>query len=208
MQKRNLWLIVIPVILFAMLAVSLEAGIHEGFESWVYDITIKPMSPLLTKILIVITNIGGSIAITLICLLLIAIPATRRTIALPVSAGVIISTMLNYILKNIFARQRPDILRLIVMDGYSFPSGHAMVNTTLYCMLIFMTYRLTRNKRILIPVSTICVLLILVIGFTRIYLGVHYAMDVIAGWIMGFAVSVIVYNLYTYRMGNAKNEDH
>lgn len=208
MQKRNLWLIVIPVILFAMLAVFLEAGIHEGFESWVYDITIKPMSPLLTKILIVITNIGGSIAITLICLLLIAIPATRRTIALPVSAGVIISTMLNYILKNIFARQRPDILRLIVMDGYSFPSGHAMVNTTLYCMLIFMTYRFTRNKRIRIPVSTICVLLILVIGFTRIYLGVHYAMDVIAGWIMGFAVSVIVYNLYTYRMGNAKNEDH
>lgn len=154
------------------------------------------MSPLFTSVIKFITHIGDTITITVICLLLIAIPVTRKTIALPVSSGVIISVLLNFILKNIFARQRPNILRLIAMDGYSFPSGHAMVNATLYCLFIYLTYRYINNKNTRALITTFCVLLILLIGFTRIYLGVHYAIDVIAGWIMGFAVSVFVYCMF------------
>ena len=68
-----------------------------------------------------------------------------------------------------------------------------MVNMALYSILIIYAYKLIKNKKIRYTIYTVLTALILVIGFTRIYLGVHYAGDIIGGWLMGFAVSLIVY---------------
>ena len=93
----------------------------------------------------------------------------------------------NAFLKGLFQRQRPDILPLIEQGGYSFPSGHSMGSFIFYGALSFMLFRLVKGlwKKIIMAVVAGC--MILLVGLTRIYLGVHYPSDVLAGFSIGAA---------------------
>lgn len=192
MKRKEVWLVILPLILFVLLAISVGAGITVGFEVWAYNETIEHMSPILTSIVKIITHIGDASCVITFCLLLIALPKSRKTIAFPVSVTVIVSTILNVLLKNLFTRARPDILRLINEMSYSFPSGHAMNNAALYTILILMIFRFIEIPSRKYTLSALCVVLNFSIGLSRIYLGVHYAGDVLGGWLIGFAVAVLV----------------
>lgn len=193
---KKILLVVIPVLLFFMLAVSIKAGFTVNFEGWAYSEAVKSMSPTLTAVMKRITHIGDPDKVYLLCILLIVLPKTRKTIFLPVSISVVLSGILNSIFKNIFARQRPDILRLIDETGYSFPSGHAMINASFYTMFILFILNFFKNKPIKFALSSVCIALTAAIGFSRVYLGVHYAGDVIGGWLLGFSISLLVYFIW------------
>ena len=195
MSKKNILLIVMSIVLFIILVIAINADILSGFESWVYFESVEHMSDILTNILIFITNFGGPIGISLICITIFLIPKLRNKLGLPVSIAVSTSFILNIILKLIFARERPDILRLVTENSYSFPSGHAMINMALYTVLIIYAYKFIKSKRIKYPLIIAMMLLVIAIGFTRIYLGVHYAGDIIGGWLLGFAIGLSVYML-------------
>ena len=188
---KHIRLIIISAVLFALLAFYVYAGATLGFENWVYARSVAWMSPPLTAVLKGITHLGDSVTVIAFCQLIIAVPKTRRTIALPVSAAVTLSALINIVLKNLFARERPDILRLISETSYSFPSGHAMISATLYTMLIIMIFRFVKSRKKRLTLSVPCALLAVAIGFSRIYLGVHYAGDILGGWLIGFALSVL-----------------
>ncbi len=200
---KHILLTAISVVLFVLLAAYVHAGITLGFEDWIYSKSVAFMSPPLTLIIKGITHLGDSAVVIAFCLLLIAIPKTRRTIALPVSTAVTLSTLLNMVLKQLFARERPDILRLISETSYSFPSGHAMINATLYTMLIIMVFKFIKSRSRRLALAVPCALLAVLIGFSRIYLGVHYAGDILGGWIIGFSVSIVVYALLKVRLPHA-----
>lgn len=193
MSKKNLTITIMAIILFVILAIAIEADYLTRFESWVYSESIEHMSPNLTTILIIITNIGGPIGVAAISLIIFLVPKLRNKIAIPVSITICSSFAIDVILKNIFARERPNILRLISETSYSFPSGHAMVNMALYSMLIIYAYKLIKKSEIKWGAIAFMTVLVVLIGFTRIYLGVHYAGDIIGGWLLGFAVTMIVY---------------
>jgi membrane-associated phospholipid phosphatase len=89
-------------------------------------------------------------------------------------------------LKHLFHRERPDIPLLQEARGLSFPSGHALFSVTFYGLLIYIIYKNVENKELKWFLITLLLLLILTIGFSRIYLRVHYASDVIAGYCVGF----------------------
>lgn len=199
MNRRNLWFVVVPVMLFTILAVCIHADIATHFEGWAYSETVEHMSPLLTSFMKGVTQIGNPASVMIFCLGIFLIPKLRKTIALPVSTAVILSTVADVALKRTFARSRPNILRLISEVGYSFPSGHAMVNASFYVMLILMAFRYMKDLRKKIAFSCLCAVLIGLIGLSRIYLGVHYAGDVLGGWLFGFAISVLVYLLWMNR---------
>lgn len=192
---KKILLIVIPIILFAFLALYIQAGYSIRFENWVYAEVVEHMSPLLTNIIRTITHLGDPIIVTSITILLVIIPKTRKKIGYPMAAAVVVSESLNLILKEIFARQRPNILQLVNETTYSFPSGHAMINTTVYTMLGIFAIKYIRSKKIKIPVIIMCILMPLIISFSRVYLGVHYAGDVLGGMLLGFAVTVFIYVL-------------
>lgn len=196
---RHRWLAAISFILFVLLAVSVMAGLTVRFEGWAYNESIERMSPALTLLQKGITHLGDPVAVILFCLLLIALPRTRKTIARPVAVTVIISFLLNLALKNLFDRERPDILRLINETSYSFPSGHAMINASLYSMLILLIYEYV-GKPWRLALAVLCAALAIAIGLSRIYLGVHYAGDVIGGWLIGLALSLMIYSLRTYTL--------
>ena len=203
MNKSKIRHIVVPIMLFAMLTIFVLAGVTVRFEGWAYSESVEHISPLMTAIVKVITHIGDPTSVIIICLVLFVIPKSRTTIAVPISAAVIISAILNAILKNIFVRERPNILQLINETSYSFPSGHAMINITLYTMLILFIIRFIKNQPMKLALSAACIILTIAIGFSRVYLGVHFAGDVLGGWLIGFAIAFLVYSIW-----NGKQKSH
>ncbi|HVK96999.1 MAG TPA: phosphatase PAP2 family protein [Flavisolibacter sp.] len=101
------------------------------------------------------------------------------------------SLALMFGLKRLFNRQRPDIPLLKEAAGLSFPSGHALFSITFYGLLIYMAYTTIKNNALKWSIISFLILFIGAIGFSRIYLRVHYTTDVIAGFCVGFIWLVI-----------------
>ncbi len=95
--------------------------------------------------------------------------------------------LFNKFLKELFQRERPSILPLIEQGGYSFPSGHSMGSFIFYGALSFMLFQLVKGKWKKTIAALLAACMIFLIGLTRIYLGVHYPTDVIAGFSAGAA---------------------
>ncbi len=94
--------------------------------------------------------------------------------------------LLNNVLKDLFQRTRPaPVAGLIPAQAFSFPSGHAMVAAAFYLFLAYLGWRLLRGWRQVAFTGTLLAL-ILAIGLARLYLGVHYLTDVVAGYLAGF----------------------
>jgi len=105
--------------------------------------------------------------------------------------ALIIGEIIKELLKLIFHRARPDTsLALIQETGYSFPSGHAFMSVIFYGMICYFIYQMCNNKwqKIILLITT--TILIFLIGYSRIYLGVHWISDVLGGWLSGGAILV------------------
>ena len=89
-------------------------------------------------------------------------------------------------LKHLFGRPRPDLPLIFKADGLSFPSGHALFSVTFYGLLIYFIYTTNLNRALKWALMLFLLVLVIIIGFTRVYLRVHYASDVIAGFSVGF----------------------
>ncbi|HKZ34911.1 MAG TPA: phosphatase PAP2 family protein, partial [Patescibacteria group bacterium] len=143
--------------------------------------------PALTKVMLFITELGSEyvlIVAALIGILLVWKKHQREATFL--SLVLIMGFILNLLLKTLFQLPRPDIDPLILETSYSFPSGHAMNSFVFYAILAYFTYHFSRSTMLSITTGAFAVLLITLIGFSRIYLGVHYPSDVLAGFIAGF----------------------
>jgi undecaprenyl-diphosphatase len=110
----------------------------------------------------------------------------HRWYSIRVPAVALSSLALMFVLKNVFGRERPLIPLLEEARGMSFPSGHALMSVTFYGLLIYTVYHLWKRPAAKWSMITFLVLLILTIGFSRIYLRVHYTSDVLAGFAAGF----------------------
>jgi undecaprenyl-diphosphatase len=138
----------------------------------------------LTKFMIFITNFGGYLYIFIISLILLIFKNKKDLKNL--FSITIFSSLLNEILKRIFRRSRPSYPHLISIGGYSFPSGHAMASFTFYGYLIYLIYKSNYSRILKILTIILLAFLILIIGYSRIYLNVHYFSDVIAGFIISY----------------------
>ena len=110
---------------------------------------------------------------------------------------VTISTFINLILKFSFARNRPLDISLIIETGYSFPSGHAMNSTTFYGFIIYLIIKSKMSKLFKWICSSLLVLLIINICLSRIYLGVHFASDIICGVLLSICLLLII--IYVFK---------
>ena len=189
---KKILITIFLIALFALTALFLSADFIAHFEGWVYQSITVHMSPTLTSAVKIITHTGDAMVVTAICLSLFVVPKIRKLYALPVAFTVSIAEILNLILKNVFVRERPNILRLVNETSYSFPSGHAMASAALYSCIAILAWRY--NKKI--AMTIFCCVMTILIGLSRVYLGVHYITDVIGGWCLGIAIATIVTNTY------------
>ena len=145
--------------------------------------------PWLTNTMMVITRLGSTLALTVVgiaAMIAFIILGWRRPAALFLlaMAGQII---LHHGFKILFARQRPEpLLGYIVGDSYSFPSGHAIASLTVYGILSWLITRRIQSIALNTAIWVFATLLVMFIGFSRIYFGVHNATDVIAGFLGAF----------------------
>ncbi|MDD9147313.1 phosphatase PAP2 family protein [Sporolactobacillus sp. CQH2019] len=112
----------------------------------------------------------------------------RYSSAVILPAAYLAERVLNTLLKNWIMRSRPPLPHLVAESGYSFPSGHAMNALTVYGLLILLLVPLIRSVRLKIVWTALCLIMILLIGFSRPLLRVHYFSDVFAGYCAGGAV--------------------
>lgn len=191
-KKDYKWIILfICVILF--LAILEDVFEYEtlALDTSVYTIVVEKMrNPILTDILKIITNLGSAFVLITITILSLIILKNKK-IGLCITLNLALSTLLNVLLKNIIQRPRPEGYRLIEETGFSFPSGHSMVNTAFYGLLIYLIIKNVQNKKLKYALSILISILILAIGFSRIYLGVHYTSDVLAGFLISVAYLIV-----------------
>ena len=109
------------------------------------------------------------------------------------SAG---GVLLIEVLKPLFGRPRPDpAFRLVDVGSLGFPSGHALLSTIIYLTLAAIVARLSASRRLQLYVVGLASLLSFLVGASRVYLGVHYASDVLAGWAAGLAWALVCWTV-------------
>lgn len=156
-----------------------------------YDIISNHLiSEKVTPIAKTITHFGGPIILVTIAIIL-SISIKNKKVGIQIWTNLAIITLLNQALKRIVQRPRPTEFRIIDETGYSFPSGHSMVSAAFYGFLIYLIYKNVKNKYLKWLLITGLSLLILLIGTSRIYLGVHYTSDVLAGFLISISYLII-----------------
>ena len=165
-------------------------------DDFVYSLVKPLISNDMTNIMQFITFFSDPIwCILLSCLMILFVK--NKKISKAFLLNLILVFLLNYVLKILFSRNRPADINLIVETGFSFPSGHAMMSLGIYGFLIYLLLLIDKNKISKIIGTCFLILLIFLIGISRIYLGVHYATDVIAGFVIS-ASYLLLFIRFTY----------
>lgn len=147
--------------------------------------------PLLNPLVIAVTHLSDTVTIVAFCAILLILP-NRRKYGLPVSLASLGGLAIYKPMKHIFLRARPDAaLHLVKQGGFSFPSGHSVTSVIFYGVLIYLLNRHCKNDKLRKVLTVICGFLALAIGPSRIYVGVHWPTDVLAGWCIGGAVLMV-----------------
>ena len=185
--------------LFILLAIVINIDKTFFFDEKIYNFIMHMRCEFFDNYFVFITHFGDPIFIVLFILCFLFICRNIYGILMLVSA--IDSSLITVLFKNIFVRARPDHLKLIVQDGYSFPSGHSMIAICVYGYLLYLVLKI-KNKFFRYFFSTLLLILIISIGISRIYVGVHYPTDVLGGYLLGVIEVILlteVLNLYKIR---------
>lgn len=162
-------------------------------------------STQLTEIFKWITNLVSVPALVIVCLLIYGNRITRKEGNIIV-LNLIVVAILNALLKLAFARNRPMGIPLIEETGYSFPSGHSMISMAYFGLFIYLIYHSNFSPKKKWSMIVLFSFLILLIGISRIYLGVHYPSDVIGGFFLSVAYLILFTHVVSiYRKKRCKN---
>lgn len=176
--------IIITILIFIIISITIPIILQKELliDNLAYNLFVKKLrNPQLTNFMKLITSLSNTKTIIIITLLLL-IFINNKKIALTIPINICLVVLLNGVLKFIVKRPRPSGYRLLEIGGYSFPSGHAMVSMAFYGLLVYLSYKLIKNKNIRTLCMILNIMIIILVGISRIYLGVHYLSDVLVGY--------------------------
>jgi undecaprenyl-diphosphatase len=202
LERRELtWLVVgigacALLLLFLFLAGDVAEGDTLAFDTKILralrnaDDPSRPIGPAwIEPALLDLTALGGATVLGLVVVVVVGflLLQGRRRTALAVAITSISGEVINAAMKHVFNRPRPDVVpHLREVFTTSFPSGHAMESAIVYLTLGAMLMRIARRRATKLYVLAVAMLLTIVVGVSRVWLGVHYPTDVIGGWMIGF----------------------
>jgi undecaprenyl-diphosphatase len=175
---------------FILFAALVEGGITQQIDESVLHWFEARRTPALNEIMLEITTLGnGAVLIMIVAIASVFLWLTHHRWSVYILlVGVFGGKLLNNILKVGFSRARPDMIEWVDhVSSKSFPSGHAMASMIAYGSVAYLVARLEPTARLRWTTWFLATLIILAIGISRIYLGVHYPSDVLAGFIAGMA---------------------
>jgi undecaprenyl-diphosphatase len=192
-------LLVVALAIWAFVAIAekVEAGTTDRFDEWAVramrlpDDPATPIGPAwLAEVGRDLTALGGVAVLTLLTMAVAGFLWLRRMFGAMwlVLASTVGGFLVTTVLKHWFDRPRPSVVpHLSLVSTSSFPSGHSMLAATVYLTLGALLGRLVRQRRLRAYFLIVALVLTFLVGASRVYLGVHYPTDVLAGWTAGLA---------------------
>ena len=199
-----------PLVAFLLIALlvtgvgNLASEVVEGdtlaFDRWLIEGLRDPADPgaprgpwWLRKAMVDLTALGGGpfLALLTVATAGFLVAARKWATALFVVAAIAGGGLAANLLKWIFVRARPDLVpHLVTVDSASFPSAHAMNSAVTFLTLGVLLARTQKDRRVKAYLIGAALVLTLIVGFSRVYLGVHWPTDVVAGWAVGAAWAI------------------
>lgn len=193
-KKYRKWLLLIAALcVFISLAYALKTNRLSSFDQRIYTFISTLITPSMTPLMQCITEFGGTAGMIFLCAVgAVCLRLMKKSVlAVCMISNLAITAASNVVLKHLFIRPRPSGYRLIEISGYSFPSGHSMASMAFYGFLIYLVWHNVESKWQRYLLCALLSGLICLIMVSRIYLGVHYASDVLAGASAALAILII-----------------
>lgn len=191
MKKR--WIAcTVFIVLFMVILVSILMGRTLYIDTLIRGIIPNLRSDFFTKIFKILTYLGDKYFIALLVVVISGILYFKKykAYAFVNCLNLFNIFVLNKGIKYLVRRERP-LDMLIEKDGYSFPSGHSMLSIGIYGLLIYFICKSNMSKKMKTILTTILSIIIVVVGYSRIYLGVHYPSDIFGGYLITAAYLII-----------------
>jgi undecaprenyl-diphosphatase len=170
----------------------------QGFDFSLVNLMAQLRSPSAERFFVFFTHLGDGPAVAAMAAaaVLAALAFRQRRSAFVIAASLGLAGLLSNVIKVVYARARPDAsLALVDSAGFSFPSGHSTMCVALFGALYYWLWNHPGRMRVWVSTAFVLVVSVFLVGFSRIYLGVHYPSDVVAGFALGLACVVIATTL-------------
>lgn len=193
-------LFIAAMIIFSIFAYRVLRWQNHAFDFLVFDKVAVLVTPVTTSFIQGVTFLGNHnflVPVNLLLIIYFFFIKKHKWYSIKVPVIALGGLLLMTLLKQLFNRPRPLIPLLEPVKGLSFPSGHAMMSVTFYGLLILLVWEYITNRFWKWLLTSLLVILILLIGFSRIYLRLHYFSDVMAG----FAAGIIWLSLSVWIIG-------
>ena len=190
LTDKKMVVLYICISLFVILTILVLTKIVNPLDSYMESFAIGIRNDKLTTLMNTITNIARAYSLIAISILLLFIIKDKR-IPISIAINLVAVFLTSQVFKLIFRRARPDGLSLVSASGYSYPSGHTMVSTAYFTFIVYLLCKRIKNKLVKTLLIVFSTIMILLIGFSRVYLGVHYFSDVIGGFLLGIGYLMI-----------------
>lgn len=179
---------------------TMAAGETLAFDIIIRSTVISWRNEILNPILTDITYLGNPNTIIFFCIVLLFFKKTRLEYGMPLGIAVSCSATIQTIIKVIVHRPRPPVENfLILQGGFSFPSGHSCSGLVFYGLFAYLLLYTTVDKTVYKTVGILFIVLAIIIGLSRIYVGVHYPTDVLGGWSLGLAILTVAISIIEKR---------
>jgi len=193
MKKEYKILIISLTIAFLILSFLVKCNLIDQFDNFIYKIVTLNMHNNVTVFYKIITFLGSTKFIVGLCafFLILFIILKKKNKGFIITSVLVISTLINNLLKVIFCRVRPEVIKFVEEHTYSYPSGHTMAAVSMCGILIYLILKSNINKSLKIILSTILIVIAILVGISRIYLGAHFASDVLGSFLVAAVLLLI-----------------
>lgn len=192
--NKKIFIPISLLLLFIINTILVTTNKVTFIDKSIYGFIIKYSSEVTTTIMKIITFFGSTIWIVVLSILIfiIFLVLKQKNKAYKIASSIILSTIINNIVKIIIRRPRPEYIT-VVEKTFSYPSGHTMASTTLYGILLYLLLKSNLKKTYKIVFGIILGNLPLLVGISRIYLGAHFFTDVFGGYLLSGIILTIIY---------------
>jgi len=196
------WLVLSLLLLFILLTTLISFNLLNGIDNYFYNLVTFKVNDFIINFYKGVTFLGSTefIIFLVIFFLILFIILKKRNYGYLISIVLIISTVINNVLKLIVRRERPLVLSFVEEHSFSFPSGHTMASVSMYGILLYITLKSEMKKILKISLSSILTVLPILVALSRVYLGAHFMSDVVGA----FIVSIILLLIETYIIDKKK----
>ena len=204
-------------VVFAAFAHVVMTGVTQNFDENVLRWIQTHRSPAMNSVMLEVTTLGsGMVLIMMVCVASVFLWLTKHHWSVYILLmGVLGGQVMNRLLKGFFERPRPSVVEWVTeVSSKSFPSGHAMTAMITYGSVAYLVARLEPTRLLRRTTFIMAALFIIAIGVSRMYLGVHYPSDIIAGylggiaWLAFVATSLTAVRFFAPRRPETRKEEH